>query len=73
MDRQQLRYLLAKEGVPEWAYSLSGGLAEDRLCLDEVHGRWLVYYVERGRRWNERWFRTEDEACRHMLDQLRAG
>lgn len=71
MDRAELRNTLDQEGIRPDAYSLEGGLYEDRLCIDEVYGQWLVYYVERGKRWDERTFSTEDEACRHLLELLR--
>lgn len=70
MDRDELRRILDSEGVRADAYSLQGGLEEDRLCLDEVHGSWIVYYVERGKRWNERSFETEDVACKYLLRLL---
>jgi hypothetical protein len=53
MDRSELRGMLRDEGFPDDSYSLDGGLAEDRLCLDEAHGWWFVYYAERGRRRDE--------------------
>jgi hypothetical protein len=71
MNRDDLRKVLRDDGVPANSYSLEGGLAEDRLCLDEAHGWWFVYYAERGRRWDERRFSTEDAACQYFLGQLR--
>ena len=71
MNRIELREVLTAEGIRSDAYSLEGGLYEDRLCIDEQYGAWVVYYVERGKRWNERRFDTEDEACRYLLELLR--
>jgi hypothetical protein len=71
MDREELRDILVKEGIRADAYSLEGGLREDRLTIDSVGHRWVVYYVERGRRWNERYFSDQDTACRHLLELLR--
>lgn len=70
MDRDELRRILDSQGVCADAYSLQGGHEEDRLCLDEVHGSWIVYYVERGKRWNERSFETEDAACKYLTQLL---
>lgn len=71
MDRAELRAALDAEGIPPGAYSLDGGLPEDRLCLDEVYGRWIVYYVERGQHREERTFAAEDEACRYLFALLK--
>lgn len=71
MNRAELRETLDADGIRPDAYSLEGGLYEDRLCIDEDYGVWEVYYVERGKRWNQRRFDTEDEACRYLLDLLR--
>lgn len=72
VNRAELAAILDAEGIPEDSYSLAGGLADDRLCIDEADGRWLVYYSERGKRWDEKWFSSEGEACRHLLELLRA-
>jgi hypothetical protein len=71
MNREELRAVLDQEGIRPDAYSLEGGLREDRLTVDSVGGRWVVYYVERGRRWNERYFSEEGAACRYLLELLR--
>ncbi|MCL2582378.1 MAG: hypothetical protein FWE35_07975 [Streptosporangiales bacterium] len=73
MDRTELRAILDEEAILPDAYSLEGGLPEDRLCIDEEYGQWAVYYVERGQRRQERRFATEDEACRHLLELLKAA
>jgi hypothetical protein len=38
--------------------------------LERKNGRWAVYYTERGERFDEQTFETEDEACRYILDHL---
>ena len=60
-----------EEGIHPDVYSLEGGLYEDRLRIDEEYGQWAVYYVERGKRLNERKFAGEDDACRYLLELLR--
>lgn len=71
MNRTELREMLTADGIRPDAYSLDGGLYEDRLCIEENYGTWEVYYVERGKRWNQRRFDTEDDACRYLLKLLR--
>jgi hypothetical protein len=51
-------------------HSLDGGLGNDTLCLKREGSRWCVYYTERGDRFDRRCHRTEDEACRDLLDRL---
>ena len=41
MNRAELAELLEEEGYRSSVYSLGGGLCDDRLCLDEVHGNGL--------------------------------
>jgi hypothetical protein len=68
MNKQELRQRLVAEGVSEFAYSLDGGLPGDQFVLsDDGSGNWSVYFSERGHRWDLQTFRTEDEACLHIL------
>lgn len=71
MDKAELARVLQEDGYRPTAYSLDGGLRDDTLCLDEVHGKWVVYYSERGQRWNEREFSSEDAACQYFLKLIR--
>ncbi|HWE87965.1 MAG TPA: hypothetical protein VG317_00715, partial [Pseudonocardiaceae bacterium] len=63
----ELEEVLKARGVRDDLYSLSGGLAEDTLCIDEIYGKWFVYYAERGKKWDEKEFDSEDAACKHFL------
>jgi hypothetical protein len=61
---QELRALAAKlaaVGVPSGRYSL-GKHQNERACLVEADGQWLVYYAERGRREDMHTFSTFAEA-----------
>lgn len=70
MTRARLGALLDDENVSRDSYELHGGRADEALVLEERGGAWIVYYAERGLRSGERTFRTQDEACRFMLDML---
>jgi hypothetical protein len=72
MNRDELRQILQDEGIRDDAYSLDGGLHDDRLTIDQVGDKWVVYYSERGKRWDEREFADEDSACRRLLQMLRS-
>ena len=72
MNKNELKKLLDEEGFDPLAYSLDGGLPNDRLCLSTEGGRWCVYYTERGVRFDEQWFGSESEACEQLFRELRS-
>ncbi len=73
MNRAALAERLELEGVPEDLYSLDGGLWGDRLCLEERGSLWYVYHSERGQRYEETLFVSEDEACDRLYALLTSG
>jgi hypothetical protein len=62
----QITRFLCEKNIPEDAYSFYRD-KEDAYCIDKVGEEWLVYYVERGRRKDLAWGKTESQA----LDVLR--
>ncbi len=70
MKRIELEQLLKNEKFNPNVYSLDGGLPNDRLCLSVGAGKWCVYYSERGSRFDELYFNSEDEACEELLRRL---
>lgn len=70
MNLQELKAVIEEREFRRESYSLNGELRDDTLCIDHVHGTWLVYYAERGKRWNERSFLSESEACKYFLDLI---
>jgi hypothetical protein len=70
MNRAELAIALDHARINPRRYSLEGGLPNDAYCLDFDHVHWLAYYSERGRRFSERSFTTEDAACRYLLEVL---
>jgi succinylglutamic semialdehyde dehydrogenase len=71
MNKAELKQLLDAEAFDPKVYSLDGGLPNDRLCLSAEDGNWHVYYSERGSRFDEQCYSSEDEACRDLLGRLR--
>jgi hypothetical protein len=61
MNREELRAVLDAKRIRPRSYGLDGGSPEDCYCIDRSSGAWAVYYSERGKRNDERWFATEDE------------
>lgn len=71
MTRVELAVALAGAGVNPAVYSLEGGLPNDTYCIDRAGGsRWVVYYSERGSKFNERFFNDESGACHYLLQTL---
>lgn len=73
MNRNELKTILVTERFNEQCYDLDGGRDECRVTLGREQGAWTVYFVERGLiGWRET-FASEDEACRFLLNDLRAS
>ncbi|CAH9068527.1 hypothetical protein PSECIP111951_04182 [Pseudoalteromonas holothuriae] len=70
MNRFKLLDELDRLNIPTAYYSIKGAM-DDRICLDEINGQWVVYYIERGKKSELGAFSTESEACSFMLSQLK--
>lgn len=70
MTLVELASLLERVGIRPDAYSLEGGLPDDRYCIERRGSTWYVYYAERGNRNAERLFTTEEEACEYLYALL---
>lgn len=70
MNTKELKAELDRLGVPQRVYSLTGW-RDERLCLEFRQDMWHIFYVERGAERSMREFRTEDEACGFMLEELK--
>ena len=71
MCLSELEHTLIAGGYRGWY--LAGGLLDDTCTLNRAVTGWEVYYCERGKKYNERTFRTEDEACRYFLAWMNSG
>lgn len=70
MTMQELIIRLKNVGIPDDSYSLTGGMPNDRYCIEEVFGKWQVYYSERGKKYQEKYFTSEEEACEFLYSIL---
>jgi hypothetical protein len=69
MNKEELKTRLDQEGINSHYYSLNGlagGPYDGTHILDKEESKWLVYYFERGLKWDIHMFETEDEACRYF-------
>jgi hypothetical protein len=70
MKREELKKILDEEWVPPYEYSLFGE-NDTGLIMEMLRdGTWLVYTRDRGQRFSERFFKTEDEACKYIYEKL---
>lgn len=72
MNIEELKKALDKEGVKPFYYSLNG-ITEDKdgaLILEKKGKKWMCYFYERRGKFDVKYFDTEDEACKYMLEQL---
>jgi hypothetical protein len=73
VTRDELAQALAAAGVDEREFDLNGSASiDDAWVLEDDHGIWHVYYQERGKRYDERHFLSENEACLFVLNKLAA-
>jgi hypothetical protein len=70
MTLSDLDRVLAEQGVRPDAYCLAGGLPNEAYAIEQVEGRWRVYYSERGCRSGLREFPGEAEACADLLSRV---
>lgn len=71
MNKQELGETLAKENFKPQAYSLVEDNKDDVLCLRFEEGRWCVYYTERGKKSQLKYFADENSACEYFLQEMR--
>lgn len=67
MKKRELEKLLKNNNINSTSYDLSGGLSDNKYCLLIVpNGICSVYYTEKGKKYDEKLFHTEDEACEYF-------
>lgn len=71
MNKIELVKELRRLDIPRDSYTLSGGLPNEKYCMEEFSGKWFVYYSERGHKTGLREFDSESDACEALLNELR--
>lgn len=69
MNLYILEAQLAELQVPA-AYFCLNGEQHESLCILNEDARWKVFLSERGARYEERAFRSEEEACEFFLARV---
>ncbi len=72
MTVQELQTKLFELDIPHYYYNICGsGEDEDqRICLVNEAGKWLVYYSEDGDRMELSEYAAEEDACADCLGRL---
>ena len=73
MDLDELSSELSRLGIDPSRYSLNGGRPEDGFAVKREGREWIVYYSERGGRFDIEKFSTADGAYRDLLSRLTGG
>ena len=69
MRLPQLSATLRRERVHRHAYRLME-LGDDAYCLMRERDEWVVFYYERGERWDERHHATEELAAADLFARI---
>lgn len=72
MNKKQLGKELKKLGIMPSVYCLDGGTPDEAYTVEGQGTSWGVFYYERGKQSVVKFFDSEDEACRDLLERLRA-
>ncbi|NJN48407.1 MAG: hypothetical protein HC808_20250 [Candidatus Competibacteraceae bacterium] len=70
MGIEDLSIVFARSSINPDAWSVNDPTAMERYVLLQEKSSWVVFYAERGIRNDERWFKTENEACQYFVKLL---
>jgi hypothetical protein len=73
MNLGDLHTAFAHLTLPSDSYSLNGGRPEGGFAIKREGIRWIIYYSERGSRFDIEKFDNEDSACRRLWDLVTNG
>ena len=72
MNRRQLAKELKRLGIMSSVYCLDGSTPDEAFTVEGKGTSWGIYYYEKGKQNVVKFCDSEDEACRDLLEQLRA-
>jgi hypothetical protein len=80
MNKQELKEALISLGIKPGHYTIDGESYKDsswvldisfnRFSFIKKYKVWHVFHFERGQRYEEKTFHTEDEACTYIYEKL---
>lgn len=69
MTVSELKIRLFQEEIPHYYYSI-GSDEDQRVCLIESGGKWVVYYSEDGERLDVNEYGSEADACEELYRRV---
>lgn len=66
MTMEQLKEYLEKTNYDPRTYRIGQAGYDDCVTLEEIYGKWHVYYAERGVRSSDEIFDNEEAACNYI-------
>lgn len=73
MNINDLRVLLREKESDPAGFRILEAPDEGTWCIRKQGKAWLVFYFERGSRWELERFKTESSACEYFLDRVCRG
>lgn len=73
MNITSLREILANGQQDPRGYKILEEPDENTWCLRKQGKTWLVFYFERGTKWELQRFKTESAACEYFLNRVTHG
>jgi len=73
MDIAGLRVALVAGGYDPQGYRIQNMPGESTWCIRKQGKTWLVFYFERGTKWEMHRFKTESAACEYFFNRIVHG
>jgi hypothetical protein len=73
VDIADLRSVLAEGSYDSRGYRILDAPGEGTWCIRKQGKAWLVFYFERGTKWQLERFKTEGAACEYFLNRIVHG
>lgn len=73
MNIVTLRSVLAEGGYDPKGFRILDAPDESTWCIRKQGKIWLVFYFERGTKWELQRFKSEDSACEYFLNKVVHG
>jgi hypothetical protein len=73
VDIADLRAALVAGGYDLQGYRVLDAPGESTWCIHKQGKTWLVFYFERGSKWEMQRFKTESAACEYFFNRVAHG
>lgn len=73
MNNSELKSLLSKGNFEPGSYRILEAPDESTWCLEKQGKTWLVFYFERGKKWELSRFKDEGIACEYFYNRIVHG